>query len=65
MKSFIEKPSSALEADKLAQVTASGPPLQVLMRALEILRDMRLAADRDDIRTSYKDIEALKGYVAA
>ena len=65
VKSFIEKPSSALEADKLAQVTASGPPLQVLMRALEILRDMRLAADRDDIRTSYKDIEALKGYVAA
>ncbi|WP_375207649.1 PrnB family protein [Hyphococcus sp.] len=65
VKSFIEKPSSALEADKLAQVTASGPPLQVLMRALEILRDMRLAADRDDIRTSHKEIEALKGYVAA
>lgn len=60
---FIEEPSTALGEDKLAQVTASGPPLQVLMRALETLRDMRLAANRTDIRTSYKDIEALKAFV--
>ncbi len=59
---FIEKPSAALGEEKLAQVTASGPPLQVLMRALETLRDMRLAANRTDIRTSYKDIEALKAF---
>ncbi len=65
VKSFIEEPSAALEADKLAQVTASGPPLPALMRALETLRDMRTAADRDDIRTSYKAIEALKSYVSA
>ncbi|MFC2952208.1 monodechloroaminopyrrolnitrin synthase PrnB family protein [Marinicaulis aureus] len=65
VKRFIEKPSAALEADKLAQVTASGPPLPVLLRALETLRDMRNAADRNDIRTSYKEIEALKAYVSA
>jgi hypothetical protein len=65
VKTFIEKPSAALGADKLAQVTASGPPLGVLMRALEILRDMRLAADRKDIRTSYRDIQALKAFVEA
>lgn len=63
VKSFIEKPSAALGEDKLAQVTASGPPLPVLMRSLEVLRDMRLAANRPDIRTSYKDIEALKKLV--
>jgi hypothetical protein len=60
---FIVKPSAALPAEKLNQVTASGPPLDVLMRALETLRDMRLAADRKDIRTSHKDIEALKSYL--
>lgn len=64
VKTFIEKPSAALEADKLSQVTASGPPLPVLMRSLEALRDMRLAADRSDIKTSYKEIDALKDYVA-
>ena len=63
VKSFIEKPSAALGEDKLAQVTASGPPLPVLMRSLEVLRDMRLAANRADIRTSHKDIEALKKLV--
>lgn len=65
VKTFIEVPSASLGPDKLAQVTASGPPLSVLMRALEILRDMRLAADRKDIRTSYRDIQALKGFVEA
>ena len=59
VKSFIEKPSAALAEDKLAQVTASGPPLPVLLRSLEVLRDMRLAADRKDIRTSYGKIEQL------
>ncbi len=58
--SFIEKPSAALAEDKLAQVTASGPPLPVLMRSLEILRDMRLAVDRKDIRTSHAQIQQLK-----
>ena len=60
---FIEKPSKALPAEKLTQVTASGPPLEVLLRSLEVLRDMRLAVKRDDIRTSYKDIEKLKRYI--
>lgn len=65
VKTFIEVPSASLGAEKLAQVTASGPPLPVLLRSLEILRDMRLAAARKDIRTSYKDIQALKGFVEA
>lgn len=62
---FIEKPSAALVASKLAQVTASGPPLPVLLRALEILRDLRLAAPRKDIRTRHDDLQKLKSLVSA
>lgn len=57
---FIEKPSVALDQGKLAQVTASGPPLPVLLRSLEILRDLRMAAARTDIATRHDDLERLK-----
>jgi len=61
---FIEKPSASLDAAKLAQVTASGPPLGVLLRALEVLRDLRLAAQRDDIRTRHDDLQRLRSLVS-
>ncbi|WP_425409265.1 PrnB family protein [Hyphococcus sp.] len=60
VKDFIEKPSAALTPEKYAQVTASGPPLEVLMSALEVLRDMRVAADRKDIRTAHDDFQRLR-----
>ena len=41
---FIEAPSSGMAAQHLAQVTASGPPLNVLLAALQALRDARMAA---------------------
>lgn len=62
---FIERPSSALDAAKLSQVTASGPPLPILLKALEILRDLRLAAPRRDIRTRHDDLQKLKALVSA
>ena len=58
--SFISRPSTALDEKHLSQVTASGPPLEVLLRSLEILRDMRLAAKRDDAQTSWQEIGKLK-----
>ncbi|MEZ5915815.1 MAG: DUF1864 family protein [Parvularculaceae bacterium] len=61
---FIEKPSVALDQAKLSQVTASGPPLPVLLRSLEILRDLRMAAARDDIKTRHDDLERLKNAIA-
>ena len=61
---FIEKPSVALDQGKLAQVTASGPPLPVLLRSLEILRDLRAAAPRNDIHTRHDDLERLKSVLA-
>ncbi len=60
---FIEGPSQALEGQHLAQVTASGPPLPVLLAALETLRDLRLAAPRDDIASRHADLVALRAAV--
>jgi hypothetical protein len=57
---FIAAPSNALDASHLAQVTASGPPLPVLLAALEVLRDLRLAAPRDDIASRHGDMSRLR-----
>ncbi|HEX5028046.1 MAG TPA: monodechloroaminopyrrolnitrin synthase PrnB family protein [Gaiellaceae bacterium] len=62
---FIERPSLELDESHLAQVTASGPPLPVLLSALEVLRDLRLAAPRDDIPSRYEDISRLREALAA
>ncbi len=41
---FIQGPAQTLDAAHLGQITASGPPLAVLMAALQDLRDARMAA---------------------
>ncbi len=61
VKRFIADPAAALTEDRLQGVTASGPPLPVLLRALQILRDLRLAADRRDIATRHDDLARLRG----
>jgi Domain of unknown function (DUF1864) len=60
VKRFIEAPAGALSEDKMAGITASGPPLPVLLRSLEVLRDLRLAADRRDIGSRYQDLEKIR-----
>jgi hypothetical protein len=45
-------------------VTASGPPLPVLLQALEVLRDLRLAAPRDDIASRHADVARLRAALA-
>lgn len=57
---YIEKPAQSLPEEHLEHITASGPPLEVLLRSLAKLRDLRLAANRDDIPTSYAEFERLK-----
>jgi len=64
VKRFIESPAARLGAARLESITASGPPLPVLLRSLEVLRDMRLAADRSDIATRHADLERLKRMLA-
>jgi hypothetical protein len=56
---FIARPADNVPEDAKAQLSASGPPLPVLMRALEHLRDLRLAANRPDIATSFAKIRKL------
>src|SRR5262245_19649796 len=62
---FIEQPSKALDESKLSQVTASGPPLPVLLASLEVLRDLRLAAPRDDIASRHADVARLRASVGS
>ncbi len=60
---FIEGPAAQLKEESLQGLTASGPPLPVLIRSLEVLRDMRLAADRRDIATRHRDLARLRGHL--
>lgn len=59
-ETFIVRMSDELDQRHHAQLTASGPPLPVLARALERLRDLRAAAKRDDLETAHDKIEILK-----
>ena len=61
---FIERPSVALSDESLKHVTASGPPLPVLMNSLEKLRDLRLAVNREDIPSRYADLQQLREAIA-
>ncbi len=63
VKRFIEQPATGMAAAHLENVTASGPPLPVLLRSLEVLRDMRLAADRPDIASRHADLARLRSRV--
>jgi hypothetical protein len=64
VKRFIEEPAEDVKETHLAGITASGPPLSVLLRALEVLRDLRAAVDRTDIPTRHADLARLRGYLA-
>jgi len=61
---FIVAPAGDLAPEHLKSVTASGPPLPVLIRSLEILRDFRAAAGRTDIETRHADLARLRAIVA-
>ena len=57
---FISRPASELAQEQLHEITASGPPLAALVPHLEKLRDLRTAADREDIQSRHRDLEFLK-----
>jgi hypothetical protein len=46
-----------------AQLTASGPPLPVLAKALERLRDLRTAAESHEFETAHDKLSMLKDAV--
>jgi monodechloroaminopyrrolnitrin synthase PrnB-like protein len=61
VKRFIEQPAGQLVEEDLQGLTASGPPLRVLLRSLETLRDLRVAANRPDLSTRCADLARLRG----
>ena len=61
VKRFIEQPADNLVEANLEGITASGPPLPVLLRSLETLRDLRIAAKRGDLATRCDDLAKLRG----
>ncbi|MDE2052103.1 MAG: DUF1864 family protein [Gammaproteobacteria bacterium] len=63
VKRFIEQPAASLGEDQSQGLTASGPPLPVLLRSLQVLRDLRVAADRPDIATRHRDLARLRAAV--
>jgi hypothetical protein len=60
---FIAAPANALDEQDLQGITASGPPLPVLLRSLEVLRDLRLAAPREGVASRYEDLRRLQSLV--
>lgn len=60
VKRFIESPAAEMQPEKQQGLTASGPPLPVLLRSLEALRDMRMAAERRDVETRHADLARLR-----
>ena len=64
VEKYIAKPAATMEDTHLDKLTASGPPLHVLLGALEKLRDRRNAAERSDIFTRFADIQSLKNSLA-
>ena len=63
VKRFIEGPAAALNDQGLEGITASGPPLPVLLRSLEVLRDLRLAAPREGGASRCEDFRRLERLV--
>lgn len=63
MKRFIIDPTSQLPEERRADLTASGPPLPVVLAALQNLRDQRTAAPRTDIPTRHAEIQQLRAAI--
>jgi hypothetical protein len=60
VRRFIERPAAELDVAELQGITASGPPLPLLLRSLEMLRDQRIAAKRSDLVTRHEDLANLR-----
>jgi hypothetical protein len=65
VRRFIEAPAAATSNDAQSGLTASGPPLPVLLKSLELLRDMRQAAPRADMPSRHEDLARLRETLAA
>ncbi|MEM9015199.1 MAG: monodechloroaminopyrrolnitrin synthase PrnB family protein [Pseudomonadota bacterium] len=64
VRKYIEKPADSADEKHLKQITASGPPLPALIDSLAHLRDLRMAAPRNDIETAHNKLAVLRKLIA-
>lgn len=60
VKPFLEQPAAMAPPDRLEDLTASGPPLQVVMARLERLSHLRAAHDRPGLTTARASLAELR-----
>lgn len=60
VEKFIRRPAASDDSTNKPGLTASGPPLNALLKSLKHLRDLRCAANEADIGSRYSDIQRLK-----
>jgi hypothetical protein len=60
VEKYIKVPADKLPPENQQNLTASGPPLPILLAALGKLRDQRMAAKRDDVYTRFDDVRRLR-----
>ena len=63
IKRFIENPVETDGLQEQENLTASGPPLDVLLRGLKKLCDLRSAANVEGIPTRYADLQKLRNAI--
>lgn len=64
VEKFIQRPADSGGHARQSDLTASGPPLEVLLRSLKKLCDLRSASgDAENVTTRYADIQQLRGYL--
>lgn len=63
VEEFIVRPASEAGLEEKSDLSASGPPLPVLLKGLKTLCDLRCAAARDDIPSRYRDIDRLRAAI--
>lgn len=61
---FIQGPAGGVQQAQLTGITASGPPLEVLIRSLETLRNLRCALPQAGAVSRHEDIARLRKAVS-
>ncbi|WP_328606811.1 DUF1864 family protein [Amycolatopsis sp. NBC_00345] len=64
VKPFLVVPAEKAPADRLTEITASGPPLDVVVAGLSRLSDLRSARDRPGAPTARPALERLRSLVS-
>lgn len=62
---FIEAPAAQANLTQHSNITASGPPLEVMLRSLKKLSNLRSAANIEGLNTRFEDIQSLKQTLVA